>query len=80
MGTTEVQGTSKRVRIVLCMLIVFGVMAAAPASGFAADWTSKVSPSADWTSKVSPSADWTSKASPSADWTSKVSPSADWTS
>lgn len=60
MGNTEVQGTSKRVRIVLCMLIVFGVTAAVPASGLAADWTSKASPSADWTSKARPSADWTS--------------------
>ena len=50
MGTTELQGTSKRVRIVLCMLIVLGVTAAVPASGFAADWTSKAAPSADWTS------------------------------
>ena len=40
MGTTDQQGTSKRVRIVLCMLVVLGVTAAAPASGLAADWTS----------------------------------------
>ena len=52
MGNTDLQGTSKRVRIVLCMLIVLGVTAAVPATGFAADWTSKhhASPSADWTS------------------------------
>lgn len=49
MGTTELQGPSRRVRIVLCMLVVLAVTAAAPASGFAADWTSIV-PSADWTS------------------------------
>lgn len=50
MGTTERQGPSKRVRIVLCMLVVLGVTAAAPASGLAADWTSQAKPSADWTS------------------------------
>ncbi len=50
MGTTELQGTSKRIRIVLCMLVVLGVRAAAPATGLAADWTSKAKPSADWTS------------------------------
>jgi hypothetical protein len=51
MGNTDQQGTSKRVRIVLCMLVVLGVTAAAPASGFAADWTSiHAGPSADWTS------------------------------
>jgi hypothetical protein len=51
MGNTDLQGTSKRVRIVLCMLIVLGVTAVVPATGFAADWTSKhASPSADWTS------------------------------
>ena len=50
MGTTELQGTSKRIRIVLCMLVVLGVTAAVPASGFAADWTSKAAPNADWTS------------------------------
>ena len=50
MGTTELQGTSKRIRIVLCMLVVLGVTAAVPASGFAADWTSKAKPAADWTS------------------------------
>lgn len=50
MGTTELQGTSKRVRIVLCMLVVLGITAAAPAAGLAADWTSKAAPAADWTS------------------------------
>ena len=50
MGTTELQGTSKRIRIVLCMLVVLGVTAALPAAGLAADWTSKAKPSADWTS------------------------------
>jgi hypothetical protein len=60
MGNTDLQGTSKRVRIVLCMLIVLGVTAAVPASGLAADWTSKAAPSADWTSKAAPDADWTS--------------------
>lgn len=50
MGTTELQGQSKRIRIVLCMLVVLGVTAAVPASGFAADWTSKAAPNADWTS------------------------------
>ena len=48
--TTDRQGTSKRIRIVLCMLVVLGVTAAAPAAGLAADWTSKAKPSADWTS------------------------------
>lgn len=50
MGTTERQGPTKRIRIVLCMLVALAVTAAAPASGFAADWTSKAKPSADWTS------------------------------
>ena len=50
MGNTDLQGTSKRVRIVLCMLVVLGVTAAVPASGLAADWTSKATPTADWTS------------------------------
>ena len=51
MGNTELQGTSKRIRIVLCMLIVLGISAVAPASGFAADWTWKAAkPTADWTS------------------------------
>ena len=50
MGTTELQGTSKRIRIVLCMLVVLGVTAALPAAGLAADWTSKAKPTADWTS------------------------------
>ena len=60
MGTTELQGTSKRIRIVLCMLVVLGVTAAAPASGLAADWSSKAAPAADWSSKISPNADWSS--------------------
>ena len=50
MGTTELQGPSKRIRIVLCMLVVLGITAAAPASGLAADWSSKAKPSADWSS------------------------------
>ena len=50
MGNTNLQGPSKRIRIVLCMLVVLGVTAVAPASGLAADWTSKAKPSADWTS------------------------------
>jgi hypothetical protein len=74
MGTTEPQGTSKRIRIVLCALIVLGVTAAMPASGFAADWTSKAA-------KAAPAADWTSKTvAPAADWTSRIAPAADWTS
>ena len=32
MGTTELQGTSKRIRIVLCMLVVLGVTAVVPTS------------------------------------------------
>lgn len=48
MGTTELQGPSKRIRIVLCMLVVLAVTAAVPASGFAASWTS--GPTASWTS------------------------------
>lgn len=51
MGNTDLQGTSKRVRIVLCMLVVLGVTAALPATGLAADWSSIVAgPSADWSS------------------------------
>jgi hypothetical protein len=50
MGTTELQGPSKRIRIVLCMLVALAVMAAAPASGFAAEWSSKVKPNAEWSS------------------------------
>jgi len=53
MGTTELQGTSKRIRIVLCMLVVLGVTAALPAAGLAAEWSSKpamVTPSAEWSS------------------------------
>ena len=50
MGTSELQGPSKRIRVVLCMLVALAVTAAVPASGFAADWTSKAKPSADWTS------------------------------
>lgn len=59
MGNTEMQAPSKRIRIVLAILALT-VAAAAPASGFAADWTSKAKPNADWTSKISPNADWTS--------------------
>jgi len=50
MGTTELQGSSKRIRIVLCMLVALAVTAAVPASGFAATWTSAPAPSAHWTS------------------------------
>lgn len=50
MGTTELQAPSKRIRIVLAIIAALAVSAAAPASGFAADWTSKVKPNADWTS------------------------------
>ena len=51
MGNTDLQGTSKRVRIVLCMLVVLGVTAALPAAGLAADWSSKApKPTADWSS------------------------------
>lgn len=39
MGNTELQAPSKRVRIVLFMLISTVAMALAPASAFAADWT-----------------------------------------
>ena len=48
MGNAEVQGPSKRVRLVLCILVAFAVTAAVPASGLAASWTS--GPSASWTS------------------------------
>lgn len=41
---------SKRVRIVLCTAFVLVVAAVAPASGFAASWTSAVTPDASWTS------------------------------
>ena len=51
MGNTDLQGTSKRVRIVLCMLVVLGTTAALPAAGLAADWSSiHAGPSADWSS------------------------------
>jgi hypothetical protein len=50
MGNTELQSPSKRVRIVLCMLVAFAVTAAVPASGFAASWTSKAKTTASWTS------------------------------
>jgi len=49
MGTTELQGPSKRIRIVLAVLAAMAVMAAVPASGFAADWSSST-PNADWSS------------------------------
>ena len=39
MENTELQAPSKRVRIVLFMLIATVAMAIAPASAFAADWT-----------------------------------------
>lgn len=48
MGNTEIHAPSKRIRIVLSILAALAVMAAAPASGFAADWSSK--PAADWSS------------------------------
>lgn len=47
MGNTDQQ--SKRIRIVLCMLVVLGVTAALPAAGLAADWTGHATPTADWT-------------------------------
>lgn len=53
MGNTERQAPSKRVRIVLAGLAAVAVMAAAPASGFASDWSSKpakAQPSSDWSS------------------------------
>ena len=50
MGNTDLQGPSKRIRIVLCMLVAFAVTAAVPASGLAAEWTSKAKPAAEWTS------------------------------
>jgi hypothetical protein len=39
MGNTKLQAPSKRVRIVLCMLVTLAVTASVPAAGFAADWT-----------------------------------------
>jgi hypothetical protein len=48
MGTTT-QNPSKRVRIVLCTAVVLVVAAVAPASGFAASWTSSAV-DASWTS------------------------------
>ena len=44
MGNTELQGPSKRIRIVLCMLVVLGVTAAMPASAFSApvEWSGSV--------------------------------------
>jgi hypothetical protein len=39
MGNTNLQAPSKRVRIVLCMLVTLAVTAALPASGLAAEWT-----------------------------------------
>lgn len=50
MGNNELQSPSKRIRIVLCMLVALAVTAAVPASGFAAEWTSKAAPNAEWTS------------------------------
>jgi len=70
MGTTEVQGTSRRIRIVLCMLVVLGATAVAPASGLAADWSSRAGVDADWSSKAGVDADWSSKAGVNADWSS----------
>jgi hypothetical protein len=39
MGNTKLQAPSKRVRIVLCMLVTLAVTASVPASAFAAEWT-----------------------------------------
>lgn len=39
MGNTELQAPSKRVRIVLSMLITLAVTVILPASAFAAEWT-----------------------------------------
>ena len=50
MDSNELQTPSKRIRIVLAMLVALAVMAAAPASGYAADWSSKAKPNADWSS------------------------------
>jgi hypothetical protein len=70
MGTTELQGTSKRIRIVLCLGVVLGATAVMPAAGLAADWSSKAGTDADWSSKLGTDADWSSKISPNADWSS----------
>ena len=51
-------------------LVVLGVTAAAPASGLAADWSSRAGTDADWTSKVGTDADWSSNAGTDADWSS----------
>ena len=80
MGTTELQGTPKRIRIVLCMLLVLGITAALPASGLAADWSSRAGVDADWSSKAGVDADWSSKAGVDADWSSNAGVDADWSS
>jgi len=48
MGTTELQGPSKRIRIVLCMLVALAVTAAVPASAFAVEWGSRPAPAVEW--------------------------------
>jgi len=47
MGNTDQQ--SKRIRIVLCMLVVLGVTAAVPASALATEWSSSA-PDTEWSS------------------------------
>lgn len=49
MGNNEPQAPSRRIRIVLSVLAALVVMAAAPASGLAAEWTSS-EVDAEWTS------------------------------
>lgn len=39
MGNTELQTPSKRIRIVLTMLVTLAVTVIVPASAFAAEWT-----------------------------------------
>ncbi len=80
MGTTELQGTSKRIRIVLCLGVVLGVTAVMPAAGLAADWSSRAGTDADWSSKTGTDADWSSKIGTDADWSSNMGTDADWSS
>jgi hypothetical protein len=78
MGKIEPLAPSKRVRIVLCSVVV-AAAAIVPGAGLAADWSSGVkSPSADWSSgKRAPKADWSSgKVAPKADWSSRYRASA----
>lgn len=49
MENSELKRPSKKVRLVLAILVVTAVSAIAPASGFAAHWTSIVE-TAHWTS------------------------------